>query len=165
MTGALDTSRATDVGALAGVLFHVHPLDRDHVLLAVDLDGDLAVDAQRLVVLGDLVVLGHVGIEVVLARESAPAGDIAAQAEPDPDRRFARLLVDHRQRAGQPQADRTGVGVRLAAELGRAAAPHLGRGAEFDVHFEAEHHIEALQRLVVVHQLIAGVHTHRASSW
>ena len=36
------------------------------------------------------------------------------------------LRVDDRQRAGQAQAGRADLGVGLGAELGRAAAEHLG---------------------------------------
>ena len=54
--------------------------------------------------------------------------------------------------AGQAQADRADLGVRLGAELGRAAAEHLGLRVQLDVHLEPEHRVEALDDLVVVDQ-------------
>ena len=52
---------ATDVRRLAGVLLHVRAFDADPEGCAV-VEGyvEVAVDGDRLVVLGDLVVLGHV---------------------------------------------------------------------------------------------------------
>ena len=117
--------------------------------LAVDLDVEVALDAQRLVVLRDLEVLRHVRVEVVLAREAAPRRDRAVQRQADLDRRLDRRLVDDRQRAGQAQADRAGVRVRLGAELGRAAAEHLRRGAEFDVRLEADDRLVLGQHFLV----------------
>ena len=78
--------RAADVQRLAGVFFQVHPLDGDPELTAVHRDVEPALGAQRLVVLGDLEVLRHVRIEVVLPGEPAPGGDRAVQRQADPDR-------------------------------------------------------------------------------
>ena len=58
------------VDALAGVVFHVDARDADALVRAVHHDIDAAVLGQRLIVLRDLVALGQVGIEVVLAREA-----------------------------------------------------------------------------------------------
>ena len=100
VVGPVDPAgRPADVQRLAGVLLHVRPLDADPVGLAVDLDLGPAVVRDRLVVLGDLVVLRHVGIEVVLPGEAAPFGDLAAQRQADADRGLDRLGVHHRQRA------------------------------------------------------------------
>ena len=77
---------AADVQRLAGVLLHVGPLDRDPegerlaVLGRRHLDLELAVVGDRLVVLRGLEVLRHVRVEVVLPREPAGRGDLAARA-------------------------------------------------------------------------------------
>ena len=65
VVGFVDAAAAADMDGLAGVLFHVRALDADAE--AVDLERP--VDADRLVVLTDLIVLRHVRIEVVLAVE------------------------------------------------------------------------------------------------
>ena len=65
--GAVDTAGLTPyVGGLAGVLLQMGPLDADHVTRG-ELQGP--VDHDRLVVLGDLEVLGHIRVEVVLPGE------------------------------------------------------------------------------------------------
>ena len=116
-------------------------------VLAVDLDVEVAVRAQRLVVLGDLEVLRHVRVEVVLPGEPAPARDLAVQGQADPDRVLDRRPVHHRQRAGQAQADRADLGVGFGAEGGRAGAEHLGPGAQLHVGLQADHRLVALHRL------------------
>ena len=70
---------------------------------------------QRIFELGNLVALGQVGIEVVLAGEQAGGGDLAAQRQPHPHGQLYSLAVDHRQHAGHAGAHRThrGVGFRL----------------------------------------------------
>ena len=60
------TSRAPDVCALACVLFEMSPFNADP-LSAWQLEP--TIDIDRLVVLRDLIGLGHIGIEVVLAVE------------------------------------------------------------------------------------------------
>ena len=151
------TGGATDVQVLAGVLLQVHPLDLHAVGLAVDLDVQVPGGAQRLVVLRGLEALGDVRVEVVLPGEPAPRRDPAAQGQPDPDRRLDRGRVGHRQRAGQAQADRAGLGVGLLAEGGGAAAEHLRRRAELDVRLQPDHRLVAGEDLVEVHQSI-GAH-------
>jgi hypothetical protein len=79
------------VGRLACVLFQVgaHNADASPVRQfqpTVDVDGD--------VVLADLVVLGHVGIEVVLAVEYGRLHP-GVQRRPDPHGQFDRSPVQH----------------------------------------------------------------------
>src|SRR5437868_685359 len=110
MSRAVNTAgRATDVQRLPGVFFEVHPLDTDAHDFAVYLDVEIAVGAERFVVLRDLEVLRHVGIEVVLAGEPAPRRDRAMQRKPDADGGFDRGCVGHWQRAGQTETGRAGV--------------------------------------------------------
>jgi len=54
-----------------------------------------AVDAERLVVLRDLVPLGIVGIEVILAVEDRALGDPAVEGVPELDRPLDSGLVRH----------------------------------------------------------------------
>ena len=137
--GRADASAAADVRGLARVLFDVGPGDADP--LAV---GELqeAADVDRLVVLADLVVLGHVGIEVVLAVEGRRP-DLAVQGGPDPHGQLDRLPVEHRQRPRQPEADRAHVRVGLVAERVLAPAEQLGDRQQLAVDLEADHHLPA----------------------
>ena len=94
------SGRAADMQRLAGVLLEVNPLDADPERLrpsrSVQLHVQPTIGAERLVVLGDLVVLRHVRIEVVLAGEPAPLGDLTVERQADPDRRLDRGSVGHR---------------------------------------------------------------------
>ena len=63
-----------------------------------------AVDVDRLVVLADLVVLRHVRIEVVLPVERSHGWTVQLQGQAEAHGQLDRLLVEHRQRAGQAEA-------------------------------------------------------------
>ena len=135
--------RTAYVQRLSGVFLEVHALDADPHDFALNLDVEISLDAQRLVVLRDLEVLRHVGVEVVLTGEPAPRRDRAVQGETDPDRRLDRHRVRDRQRARQPETGRADVRVRRRAKRRRASAEHLRTGAEFDVSLETEDRLES----------------------
>jgi hypothetical protein len=144
---------AADVGQLAGVLLHVRALDVDPEDAAV-LEGDVevAVERDRLVVLGDLIILRLIGVEVVLPREPAPGCDLAVQRQSDPDGGLDGRGVERGQGTGQAQAYRTGLGVRLGAEGGGAPAEHLGGRRQLDVNLETEHWVEPSHDVGVVEE-------------
>ena len=104
----------------------------------VAVDVEPAVDRDRHVVLRRLVVLRHVGIEVVLAREHRLRRHLQVQRLGDPQRVLDRLLVEHRQRSRQAQAHGADVRVRLVAELVGAPAEQLARGRQLAVHFQPD---------------------------
>ena len=131
----MDATAAADVQGLAGVFFEVRAFEPD--ARVVDLDP--AVDGDRIVVLRDLVVLRHVGIEVVLAREDRSRWHVEVHGLGEAQDELDRLGVQHRQRTGKAETHRTDVRVGLGAELVRAAAEHLRRGRELHVHLEADH--------------------------
>ncbi len=64
--------------ALAGIIFHVDAGDADALLPAVHLDIDEAVLGERLIVHGNLIALGRIGIEIILARETREAADMCS---------------------------------------------------------------------------------------
>ena len=97
-----------------------------------------AADAERLVVLRDLVALRVVGIEVVLAREDGLVGDLAAEREAELDRPLDRLAVRDGQRARVREADRARARVRLGEVLELAAAEHLRPRLQMDVDLEPD---------------------------
>ncbi|SLC92802.1 Uncharacterised protein [Mycobacteroides abscessus subsp. massiliense] len=152
--GAGDPARlATDVGQLAGVLFHVRTLDMHPPRGAVfQRNIEVAVERDRLVVLGDLIVLRLIRVEIVLAGEPAPGSDLAVQRQTDPDGRFDGLFVDDRQRARQTQADGANLGIGFRTEGGRATTEHLGGRGQFDVNLHTEHRLVSGQHVVVVQQ-------------
>src|SRR6266536_3092669 len=93
VVGAVDAAGGAHVQRLAGVLFEMDPGDPEAPHLALHRHVQVPADAQRLVVLADLIVLRHVRIEVVLAVELRPLGDAAVQREPDPGRVLDRGAV------------------------------------------------------------------------
>src|SRR5258706_5509334 len=122
---------------LPGVLLDVDPGQLEAARLALDQHLERAALAQRLVVLRDLVVLRHVGVEVVLAREHAAATDRRAERESESQRRLDRRAVGRRQGAGQSQAHWAHVRVTVGPELDRAVEEHLAARLELDVALQA----------------------------
>ncbi len=126
------------VQALARVFFQVQAGDADLLRAAVDLDLDGAMLGQRLVVLRNLVALGQVGIEIILAGKDRSFVDAAVQRHGRQRGELHCLAVQHRQGSRQAQADGTDVGVGRIAEVGGAGAENLGRGQKLDVHLQPD---------------------------
>ena len=130
------------VQALARIFFHVHARDADLLRSAVGRwHLDPAVLGQRLIELRNLVALGQIGIEVVLAREDGALAHLAVERQRGQRGELDGLGVQHRQRARQPQANRADVGIRLGAEPVGATAKRLGRREQLHVHFEPDHRL------------------------
>ena len=124
---------------LRRVLLEVDVVYADQLLGAVGArDLHPAADAEGTAVLGDLVVLGHVGVEVVLAVKGGVRVHAAAEHQARHNRELHRLAVHDRERTRVAEADGADVGVRLAARLQQAGAEHLGLGPELDVRLEAD---------------------------
>ena len=118
--------------------------DGGRVLLRIlgigeQIERDRAAEAERLVVLRDLIILRHVRIEIILPVELAARGDLAAEHLAGEDRLHDRLLIRHRQHAGHPEADGTDMRIGSAAELVLARAEHLRVRLELAVDFKADH--------------------------
>jgi len=91
---------------------------------------------QRLVVLRNLVALGQVGIEIILAREDRRFVDAASSAPSQPAWQLDRLPVQHRQRSGHAQANRANIRVgRTPKRVNRSRKS--SRRQQLNVHFEA----------------------------
>ena len=136
---------------LRGVLLQVDVVDADELGSVGRLDRDAAADAEGIAVLGDLVVLGHVGVEVVLPVEGGVAVDLAAEHEAAHDGELHGLLVRDGQGAGVAQAHGAHVGVGFAAGLQQAAAEHLRLCLELDVRLQPdgvfEFHVRSRSRV------------------
>src|SRR5690606_20140432 len=131
------------VQRLARILFEVDATDADPAHLAVRLlQIQPPTGRERAVELRDLVSLGQVRVEVVLAGETAGQVHGAVQAQ---GRAYAQLDgagVDDRQGTRQAEAHRTDVRVRFGAELRRVRTEHLGRRPELHVDLQADHRLE-----------------------
>ena len=145
----LDERRAGAVQVDLGASAAVHVLAR--VLFEMDAgqaypsgpafgqrNGHRAAAAEGRFVLADLIALGQVGIEVVLASEDRAVRDRAAERLARLDRHLHHLAVERRQGPGQAQADRAHLRVRRRAEGGGAGAEDLALGQELGVDFESD---------------------------
>jgi len=92
---------------------------------------------QRLVVLRNLVALGQVGIEVILARKDRCLIDAAIQRHRGQGGELDRLAVQHRQSSGHAQAHGTNIRIGRSTEARGAGAEDLSRRQKLNVHFEA----------------------------
>src|SRR5271155_541384 len=105
----------------------------------VDLDFALAHDGA--LVLGNLIALGQVGIEIVLAVEGRTEIDPGLEPEAGAHRLSHAFAVDDREHARHRRVDQRDMSVGLAAEFGRSAGEklrarcHLGMDLETDDHF------------------------------
>ena len=97
-----------------------------------------AVRAQRHVVLRNLIIFRHIRVEIIFAIELADRRDIASEHQSRQHGHAQRFLIHHRQRAGQPEANRTSVRVRLGAKFNRRSAKHFGSRLELHVHFQSD---------------------------
>ena len=133
---------------LGGVLLEVDAVD-PHVAQA-------AAAAQRHVVLGDLVALGQVGIEVVLAVEHrARRRAREPSARPIISPKWTARALTTGSAPGQPQAHRAGVGVGRIAERQLAAAEHLRPRLELDVDLQPDDGLVARRRVRLAHRRAA----------
>jgi len=80
----IDAGEAVEilVQRFAGILFQVRARDADNLLLTIDFDLERALLHHRQLVLRNLVTLGQVGIEIILAREHRARADRAPIAKP-----------------------------------------------------------------------------------
>ena len=83
--GGAGQAIAAGMHQLAGILLHMEPLDADgfeigFLALFSHLNFDPAFFGNGFVVLGNLIVFGEIGIEILLAIEFAVRGDLEVQS-------------------------------------------------------------------------------------
>ncbi len=126
------------VYVLAGILFHVDARDPRASHFPLDVDVEMPGRGQRLFVLADLIALGQVRIEVVLAREDAGLVELAAERPRGAERELDGPSVQDRQRSWKAQTDGARVRVRRIAEGRLARAEQLGPRQQLRVDFESD---------------------------
>ena len=102
----------------AGVFLHVDARQAHSFRAAIRFDVDVAAGADGQFVLADLITLGQIRIEIVLAREDARTRDFAVGRQTGFDGEFDDSFVQHRQNAGKTSAYRTGILVGIAGRTG-----------------------------------------------
>src|SRR5262245_33774176 len=100
---------------------------------------DRAALRKGAVILRDLIALRQIGIKIIFPREDRFGVDLKIKSESRLARHLHGLAVEHRQRAWQAQADRTGVAVRLPPEFGRTGTEDFRLGFELRVDFKADY--------------------------
>ena len=129
------------MNAFARVVLHMRASNADALGFFAERNLDVAVFRQRLIIWRDLVALGQVRVEIVLARETRhrPNATIERQTAFHGD--FHGLAAQHRQGAGQTQANRTHVSIGRRAEAGGAATEDLGGRRQLNVNLEPDHRL------------------------
>ena len=112
----------------ASIFFHVDPGDADSFGFTAYFDVQIAVFADRQIILRGLEIFRQVRVIVVLAVKFAVMRNFAVQCQSGADRKFQHFFVQYRQHAWQTEADRADMRILVAAELGGAAAEYFGRG-------------------------------------
>ena len=109
----------------AGVFFHVNAGETDFFVFAINGDFHIAVFSNRQIVLGNLIGLGKIRVEIILAVEFAEFGNGAVGGQTGFNRVFEHFFIKHRKRPRQAQANRAHVSVWCAAEGRGAVAENL----------------------------------------
>ncbi len=140
----VDTALAPEifVQALAGIFFkvrarQVHDLGVSLVAFA-HLDGDFTALYDRQFELADLVALGQIGVEVILARKHRARCYLCANGQTEADGAFDSPFVEHGQHAGQGDIHRAGLHVRLGAKRSAGTREDFRGGIELDVGFQTD---------------------------
>lgn len=137
---------------LAGVLLHVDPGDPEGPAASSVLEGEVEAEGagggDGEVELGDLVALGEVRVEVLLAVELGAEGDGAVEGEGDGEGGADEGGVEGGEGARVPEAHRADGGVRRGAVGVRARAEGLGAGGQLHVGLDADHRLELVELLL-----------------
>ncbi len=133
-----DLANEVLVQRFAGVFFEVRAHQAHRLFLVAQEEFDRAALHHRDLELADLVALGQVGVEVVLAGKNAARRHMGTNGQAELDGAFDRALVHHRQCAGQRQVHRAGLRVRLGTEGGGGTAENLALGGELGMGFKAD---------------------------
>ena len=129
------------VHGLARVLFQVQTFDPhfpDAPVLHIQDDGPLADDGA--LELTDLIALGQIGVEIVLAFRNGGRVDPGLQAQSGTNRLFDAILVHHGKHSRHGGVHEGDLRVRFRPEVGRRAGKELGLGNNLAVDLQPDHH-------------------------
>ena len=117
--------------------FHDSVFAHFRCVCARELNLDASAEAQRLVVLRELVVFGAVGIKVVFSVPLCYLGNFAAKHQSHHYGLFDSVAVYHRQHSGKRPHDGVGKRVRRFAETVSDRREHFAFCLNLDVYFES----------------------------
>ena len=124
---------------LTRIFLEVSPCQADCFARAVvqrDSDFPLSHDRQRH--LRDLVALGQVRVEVILASKDRRASDLSARGQAKLDGHSQHGFIQHRQNARQTQINRVGLRVRLGTKGGGRSGKNFALTGELGVDFQPD---------------------------
>jgi hypothetical protein len=91
--------------------------------------------------LADLIALGQIGVEVVLAVKARVIVDVPVDAEPGLHRLLHAMLIQHRQHAWKGRIDEGDVRIRLLPKRRRRPGKQLGIGDDLGMNLQPDHHL------------------------
>ena len=100
--------------------------------------GNAAAETERKIHLGDLVVLGHVGVEVVLAIPNDRGRRGTTEEHAGEDGALDGEFVEDGKGTGQAETGRAGMGVWFVGKGSFATAEHFGPGFDLAMNFESD---------------------------
>ena len=115
--------------------------------VAIQKKGNFAALHHRNFKLADLIALGQIGVEIILAGKNAARRNMRTQRQPQFDGAGHRFAVHDRQRAGQGHVHHAGLRVGRGAKSRGCAAEYLAFGLQLGVRFKADDDFVALDEL------------------
>ena len=132
------------MGGLSDILLQMDSCQSDifvgHLLSGepLSVDMDFSGETEGHIVLRQLIVFRHIGIEIAFPVELASGGDAAGGHQPGGDGFPDRLAVRSRQHPGMPHADGTDIRIGLGPVMIRTFAEHFGRRFDLNVHLQPD---------------------------
>ena len=127
------------VQGFARILFEMGAGDADSFCAAVfHFNIQRAVGDDGQFVLTDLVALGQVGVEIILAGEHRARRHRGLHGQAELGRHAHRFFIQHRQHTGQPQVHRAGLGIGLGAIRRGGTGEDFALGGELRVNLQPD---------------------------
>ena len=127
---------------LAGIFFEMGAGEPDELLgrrvTRADSYRESTAGYHRRLELTDLIALGQIGVEIILAGEDRARRDLRADRQAKLDGTHHGLAIEYRQDAGQRDVDRVGLHIWLGAEGDAAAGKYLRFGSQLGVGFQPD---------------------------
>ena len=123
----------------SGILFHMDLMDAHLFPTRSCLNLHAAVDAYGKIELGDLIVLGIIGIEIIFPVKFTILVDVTVQGKSYRHGIFHYPSVQNRQTPRHAGTDRTGMGIGSSPECGGTAAEYFGLCSQLHMNLKSDH--------------------------
>jgi hypothetical protein len=112
-------------------------IDAHTPLFPIEVDFKPTIVTKTGIILGNLIILGQVGIVIILPVETGILGDAAVQGDSGAYGVFEGGLIQDGQDAGHPQANGADLGIGRGAKGGGASAKDFGFRFQLGMDFHA----------------------------